>query len=156
MLNRDFVSIVDGSTFGSKMPRASWEFVGSMPLCLPSDSEQDDIAAFLDRETAKIDAGPIFRRVRGNKDLKVQDHRLECTRPYYIIKRAARGIGLDASNIGSHSLRSGCVTWLLLQGVTPWHAMTQSGHRSVRSVMHYFRASASPQNSPLSQTRWVR
>jgi type I restriction enzyme, S subunit len=55
-LNRDFIQLVDGSTYGSKMPRASWEFMGCMPLCEPSLAEQRAIAAFLDRETAKIDA----------------------------------------------------------------------------------------------------
>ncbi|MBU1067956.1 restriction endonuclease subunit S [Myxococcota bacterium] len=56
MLNRDFIDIVDGSTFGSKMPRASWEFVGGLKLSLPPLDEQTAIAGFLDRETAKIDA----------------------------------------------------------------------------------------------------
>ncbi|MCY3004001.1 MAG: hypothetical protein NTV21_19570 [Planctomycetota bacterium] len=55
-LNRDFIQLVDGSTYGSKMPRASWDFVGCMPVCEPSLVEQRVIAAFLDRETAKIDA----------------------------------------------------------------------------------------------------
>jgi type I restriction enzyme S subunit len=56
MLTRKFIGIVDGSTYGSKMPRAGWDFVGAMPLVIPPRSEQATIAAFLDRETAKIDA----------------------------------------------------------------------------------------------------
>ncbi|MBS0507239.1 MAG: restriction endonuclease subunit S [Proteobacteria bacterium] len=56
ILNHGFIDIVDGSTFGSKMPRASWEFVGSMPMPTPPLPEQTAIATFLDRETAKIDA----------------------------------------------------------------------------------------------------
>jgi type I restriction enzyme S subunit len=56
ILNRSFIDIVDGSTFGSKMPRASWEFVGSMELPTPPHAEQTAIATFLDHETAKIDA----------------------------------------------------------------------------------------------------
>ena len=55
ILNREFIAIVDGSTFGSKMPRASWEFVGGMAVATPPLPEQTQIAAFLDRETAKID-----------------------------------------------------------------------------------------------------
>ncbi|MBX7133129.1 MAG: restriction endonuclease subunit S, partial [Fimbriimonadaceae bacterium] len=54
--SREVISIIDGSTFGSKMPRASWDFVGSMPFPLPPVEEQAVISAFLDRETAKIDA----------------------------------------------------------------------------------------------------
>lgn len=56
ILSPEFIAIVDGSTFGSKMPRASWETVGGMEVTTPSAGEQSRIAAFLDRETAKIDA----------------------------------------------------------------------------------------------------
>jgi type I restriction enzyme S subunit len=56
MLNHEFIAIVDGSTFGSKMPRASWEFVGGMKITTPPPVEQSAISSFLDHETAKIDA----------------------------------------------------------------------------------------------------
>ncbi|MDH0051355.1 restriction endonuclease subunit S [Comamonas terrigena] len=56
ILNRSFIDIVDGATFGSKMPRASWDFLASMPLPTPPYAEQTAIATFLDHETAKIDA----------------------------------------------------------------------------------------------------
>jgi type I restriction enzyme S subunit len=55
ILSKDFITMVDGSTFGSKMPRASWEFVGKMPIPLPHLPEQIQIAAFLDRECGKLD-----------------------------------------------------------------------------------------------------
>lgn len=55
LLCQQFIDQVDGSTFGSRMPRASWEFVGGFRLPLPTQQEQRLIAAFLDRETAKID-----------------------------------------------------------------------------------------------------
>lgn len=55
ILNKEFISIVDGSTFGAKMPRVSWEFMSGMILAMPPNNEQQTIAAFLDRETAKID-----------------------------------------------------------------------------------------------------
>jgi len=38
------------------MPRASWEFIGSLAVPLPPPAEQRAIAAFLDRECGKIDA----------------------------------------------------------------------------------------------------
>lgn len=56
ILSQAFIDVIDGATSGSKMPRASWESLGSMLLVLPSPDEQKAIAAFLDRETAKIDA----------------------------------------------------------------------------------------------------
>ncbi|MEX8503047.1 MAG: restriction endonuclease subunit S [Leptothrix ochracea] len=56
ILNRSFIDMVDGSTFGSKMPRVSWEFLGNMLTPTPPLSEQSAIATFLTRETSKIDA----------------------------------------------------------------------------------------------------
>jgi len=56
LLSDTFIDVINGSTFGSKMPRASWESLGAMPVLLPERSEQVNIAAFLDLETAKIDA----------------------------------------------------------------------------------------------------
>ncbi|OQZ07364.1 MAG: hypothetical protein B6D36_00305 [Planctomycetes bacterium UTPLA1] len=56
VLDRSFIEIVDGCTFGSKMPRASWESVGSMVIPTPPLEEQRAIVSFLDRETAQIDA----------------------------------------------------------------------------------------------------
>ena len=38
------------------MPRADWEHVGSIHIPIPEKTEQDFITAFLDRETARIDA----------------------------------------------------------------------------------------------------
>jgi len=55
MLARDFISIVDSSTYGAKMPRASWDFIGDLPVLLPTEAEQRAIAAFLDSETGRID-----------------------------------------------------------------------------------------------------
>ena len=52
---RETVSILDGSTHGSKMPRVAWEVLATLPFPKPPPAEQAAIAAFLDRETAKID-----------------------------------------------------------------------------------------------------
>jgi type I restriction enzyme S subunit len=57
ILNKDIISIIDSSTYGAKMPRASWEFVSNILLAFPTEAhEQKSIADFLDRETVKIDA----------------------------------------------------------------------------------------------------
>mgnify|MGYP001267658741 CR=1 FL=1 len=52
----NYIEIIDSSTYGSKMPRASWEFMGCLPFLLPPLPEQQAIASFLDSETGKIDA----------------------------------------------------------------------------------------------------
>ena len=51
-----FVDAVDASTFGSKMPRADWDFIGNMSVPLPKCRKQRAIADYLDRETARLDA----------------------------------------------------------------------------------------------------
>jgi restriction endonuclease S subunit len=46
---------INSSTFGAQMPRASWEFIGNCKIPLPDLDTQKAIAAYLDRETARID-----------------------------------------------------------------------------------------------------
>jgi type I restriction enzyme S subunit len=53
---RGFVDAVDASTFGSKMPRADWDFIGNMPVPIPERSQQQGIADYLDQETVRLDA----------------------------------------------------------------------------------------------------
>ena len=50
-----FVSFVDSSTYGSKMPRANPSFIANCPVGLPPPQEQRVIAAFLDEKCAKVD-----------------------------------------------------------------------------------------------------
>lgn len=56
LLTPDFVGTVDASTFGAKMPRANWDFIGSLEIRLPPIEAQSIIADYLDRETGRIDA----------------------------------------------------------------------------------------------------
>jgi type I restriction enzyme, S subunit len=56
ILSPEFIGQVDASTFGAKMPRANWDFVGSMKIPVPSLGLQRQIGDYLDRETARIDA----------------------------------------------------------------------------------------------------
>ncbi len=55
MLQPEFIQVVDGSTYGAKMPRADWGFIGQQRLPLPTEGEQQAIADYLDTETARID-----------------------------------------------------------------------------------------------------
>jgi len=51
-----FVSMVDSSTYGAKMPRASWDFIGNLESPLPPETEQEAIVRFLDFKTRQIDS----------------------------------------------------------------------------------------------------
>jgi len=56
VLSYGFVKIVDSSTYGSKMPRASWDdFISQLLIPYPQNEEQTAIANYLDRKTGKID-----------------------------------------------------------------------------------------------------
>lgn len=59
ILSRDFINIVDSSTYGAKMPRANWEFIGNLPILLPPETEQNTITEFLDREIGHINRNMI-------------------------------------------------------------------------------------------------
>ena len=54
--SKPVIDAISSSSFGAKMPRADWQFVGNMTHPLPRIPEQIAIATYLDRETAKIDA----------------------------------------------------------------------------------------------------
>lgn len=54
-LTKPFVDIVNSSTYGSKMPRANSNFIGSQYLPIPPADEQRGIVSFLDTELGKID-----------------------------------------------------------------------------------------------------
>jgi type I restriction enzyme, S subunit len=56
LLSEDFIKLVNSLTYGTKMPRVSSEQIGNLPIPFPLLGEQCAIAAFLDRETAIINA----------------------------------------------------------------------------------------------------
>jgi type I restriction enzyme S subunit len=56
LLSRDVIDRITASTYGAKMPRANWEFIGNLPLPTPPKAEQQAIASFLDHQCARIDA----------------------------------------------------------------------------------------------------
>ena len=63
LLNAPYIHWLDSMTYGTKMPRVSPDQVRSSHAPLPPEGEQSVIAAFLDRETAKID-GLVARKER--------------------------------------------------------------------------------------------
>jgi len=56
LLSKQFIQLVDSSTYGTKMPRAEWKFIGNVMCPVPPIKEQKAVADFLKRETEKIDA----------------------------------------------------------------------------------------------------
>lgn len=55
LCSETFIGKINATTFGTKMPRANWENIGSETVWIPDLATQRQIADFLDRETARID-----------------------------------------------------------------------------------------------------
>lgn len=56
LLSKEFIERVDASTYGAKMPRASWEFIGNLRVPCPHKEKQQEIVDFLDHHVAQIDS----------------------------------------------------------------------------------------------------
>ena len=69
LLSYPFISVVDGSTYGAKMPRANWDFISHLVLPCPPKTEQVTIAAFLDNKVGQIDT-TIAEKEQMLEDLK--------------------------------------------------------------------------------------
>lgn len=52
--SKPIIDAVNSSTFGAKMPRADWQFMGGMAITLPPLSEQAAIVRFLDHANRRI------------------------------------------------------------------------------------------------------
>ena len=49
------IDMINGSTFGAKMPRANWAFIGDMKIAYPPVDEQRQILKYIFDATTKID-----------------------------------------------------------------------------------------------------
>lgn len=56
LLSPKFIDYVNSSTYGSKMPRANWEFIKNIEIPLPSVSIQRHIEDFIEKKVAEIDS----------------------------------------------------------------------------------------------------
>lgn len=56
LLSKGFIDTVDQSTFGSKMPRADWDFIGNVSIPCPDRQTQRATSSFLRSATQDIDA----------------------------------------------------------------------------------------------------
>ena len=49
------IGVINSSTFGAKMPRTDWKYIGNLSQLIPPLPEQVAIVEYLDRTTAEID-----------------------------------------------------------------------------------------------------
>lgn len=55
LLSDTFIQVVDGSTYGAKMPRASLEFIRNIEIPIPAVKEQNAIVSHIESQSTKID-----------------------------------------------------------------------------------------------------
>lgn len=55
LLSYKFIDLVNSSTYGAKMPRANWSFIGNCNIPIPSLEDQNRIASYLDEKCYKIE-----------------------------------------------------------------------------------------------------
>ncbi|MBX3417878.1 MAG: restriction endonuclease subunit S [Pirellulaceae bacterium] len=125
LLSDGFIKLVDSSTYGSKMPRASWDFIGNCVLPLPSNDEQRAIARFLDVETSRIDCLVFKKRELIERLREKRTALISRTVTRGLPPAAARAAGLPANP----PLKPSGIDWL---GDIPerW-AVKKFGHISV-------------------------
>ena len=52
--SKPVIDVINSSTFGAKMPRADWGFIGNLALAFPSLPEQSAIVRFLSHADRRI------------------------------------------------------------------------------------------------------
>lgn len=55
ILSPSFIDNVNMSTYGSKMPRANWNYIGNMVIPIPNAEDQHGIVSYLNLKIGKID-----------------------------------------------------------------------------------------------------
>jgi len=117
------IANINSSTYGSKMPRASWDFIGNQLQPLPPLDQQQKIAAFLDRKTAEIDT--LIAKKRRLLELLAEK------RTALITRAVTKGLNPDAP------MKDSGIKWL---GEVPEHWDV----RSIRRVSSKVRTGSTP------------
>jgi integrase len=102
---------------------------------------------------AGIEGGTLFPAVANRSVGK--GHRLEYAMIREAVTLGVGRLGLQKNDYGIKSLRAGCITWLVSEGVPLANIMTHSGHSSLSNFQVYIRPVSPLQTSPLLRTRWA-
>ena len=148
LLTDGFISLVNSSTYGAKMPRANWGFIGDIKLPTPPLDEQRSIAAFLDHETAKIDSLVERERLLLERLTEYRTALITRTVTKGLPPEAAKQAGLNPNP----SLRPSGVEWL---GDIPEHWAAQPLRRVLRESLKYGANEAADLDDP-DLPRFVR
>lgn len=123
--SKPVIDAIDGSTFGTKMPRADWQFIGGMPIPIPPLPEQQAIGRYLDHVDRRIQLYVSAKR-RLVALLKEE-------RQAIVTQAVTRGLDLDVQ------LRPSGVEWL---GDVPEHWDVRRLRAAVENVVDFTRTLA--------------
>lgn len=88
-------------------------------------------------ESAGVESGPVFRPVTKHDTLR--QGRLTDKSIARVVKACAGLVGIDAAEVGGHSLRAGLVTSLFEAGVHTPRIKALTGHKTDRVLNGYWR-----------------
>jgi type I restriction enzyme, S subunit len=133
LLTRSVIDVINGSTYGAKMPRASWDFIGNLPFQIPTKPEQASIVSYLDRKNTEID-----RFVQSKKRLI---ELLNEERAAFIQKVVLRGLNPDAAMRETGTMFAGAVPqhWMVRRAKFFFSEIDQrseNGDEELLSVSH--------------------
>ncbi len=116
LLSFGFVDLVNASTYGTKMPRANWGFIGNCIIPLPPLEEQKSIAVYLDKKTEQI-----------NDLVAAKQKQIELLKEYkqsLIANAVTKGINSKAK------MKDSGISWI---GKVPEHwEIDKLGHRFIQ------------------------
>ncbi|MGP1485544.1 MAG: restriction endonuclease subunit S [Campylobacter sp.] len=55
LVSNNYIDYINSSTYGTKMPRANWDFIGNSIIPLPPKDEQEKIVEYIENKISKID-----------------------------------------------------------------------------------------------------
>lgn len=70
LLSDSFINLVNSSTYGSKMPRASWDFIGNISIPVPRIEVQKQITTFIKKEKCRLQKAIMSNRIAVDKLLE--------------------------------------------------------------------------------------
>ncbi len=91
--SNQIISLISGSTFGAKMPRADWTFIGNIKFPYPPVKEQQEIVAHIHEKSAEIDQA--ITRTQREIEL-IREYRTRLISDVITGKLDLRGIDLPA------------------------------------------------------------
>ena len=132
LLSPRLVMDINASTYGAKMPRANWNYIGLCRVPLPPLPEQEAIVTYLDTKVAKIDEyiSIAEKKIAALEELKQT----------IITEAVTRGIHKDVP------MKDSGVKWI---GMIPEHWKM----KSLRSYVKLYSEKNHPEKQLLSVTR---